>query len=142
MHTRRLIMTGQAGMTVLFLLLLGAGAGFINGLLGTGGGILLVYVMRTYARRHRTSDVQENASAQRDVYATALSTMLPISVFSAVHYARAGALDLQAFSPFLLPSVIGGLIGGWLLDRLGLDWLKRLFALLVLISGVLMIVRA
>ena len=141
MREKRIALTRYAGTTALFLLLLGAGAGFINGLLGTGGGILLVYVMRAYARRHSTNDVQLTTSSQRDVYATALATMLPISVFSAVHYARAGALDLQAFSPLLLPSVAGGLLGGWLLDRLKLDWLKRLFALLVLISGILMIVR-
>ena len=125
-----------------FLLALGAAAGFINGLLGTGGGILLVYAMRWYAQRHRVNTEPDAAEAQRDVYATALAVMLPISIFSALHYARADALDLAAFSPMLLPSVAGGILGGILLDKLRLELLKRLFALLVLISGVLMLVRA
>jgi uncharacterized membrane protein YfcA len=68
--------------------------------------------------------------------------MLPISIFSAVHYARAGTLDMVSFSPLLLPSVAGGVLGGYLLDKLRIDWLKRLFALIVLCSGVLMIVRS
>lgn len=141
MYAKHRIPIGYWGLTALFFIMLGAGAGFINGLLGTGGGILLVYVMRGCARRLGTGDTSRGSLSERDVYATALSTMLPISVFSAVQYARAGALDLGAFSPFLLPSVAGGLLGGWLLDRLKPDFLKRLFALLVLISGVLMMVR-
>ena len=121
-------------------LLLGAVAGFINGLLGTGGGIFLVYALQAIAKRR--TDAPAGQDATRDVYAGALSVMLPISVFSAIHYARAGALDLKAFSPLILPSVIGGVLGGFLLDRLGVRWLRRLFALLVLCSGVLMIVRS
>lgn len=130
-----------AGRTAIILVLLGAAAGLLNGLLGTGGGILLVYTMRLWAHQ-RLKDGSEQLAAQRDVYASALSVMLPISIFSAVHYARAGTLDMVTFSPLLLPSVIGGVLGGYLLDKLRIDWLKRLFALIVLCSGVLMIVRS
>ena len=42
----------------------------------------------------------------------------------------------------LLPTIAGGVLGGILLDKLKLTWLSRLFALLVLISGIFMIVRA
>lgn len=129
--------TPRAGViTASFLLLLGALAGFLNGLLGTGGGIAIVYAMRHYYARH------ESSQSDRDAYATALSVMLPISVFSLVHYIRADALDLSSFAPMLLPTVAGGLLGGILLDKLKLDWLSRLFALLVLVSGFFMIVRA
>lgn len=122
--------------TAIFLLLLGALAGFLNGLLGTGGGIAIVYVMRRYYARHASDE------SDRDAYATALSVMLPISVFSVVHYIRADALDLASFAPMLLPTIAGGVLGGILLDKLKLAWLSRLFALLVLISGIFMIVRA
>lgn len=122
-------------------LLLGAVAGFINGLLGTGGGIFLVYTLQAIAKRRRVG-ASLAQDAARDVYAGALSVMLPISVFSAIQYTRAGALDLKAFSPLILPSVLGGVLGGYLLDRLGVRWLHRLFSLLVLCSGVLMIVRS
>ena len=125
---------------LILTLLLGAGAGFINGLLGTGGGIFLVFVLRRLARKAKPSDPLAREQ-ERDVFAGALSVMLPISVFSSLHYARAGAMDLGAFSPLILPCIIGGVLGGFLLDRLSVDWLRRLFALLVLCSGVLMIVR-
>ncbi len=125
--------------TAWLLLALGGGAGFLNGLLGTGGGILLVLALRALVC-HRAEDAAAPMS-QRDVYATALSVMLPISVFSTVQYARAGALDLSGFAPMILPTLLGGVLGALLLDKLRLDWLKRLFSLLLLVSGALMIAR-
>ena len=129
----------RASADVLFLALLGSLAGFINGLLGTGGGILLVLVLGTYVRRHAVAT--DGSEAQRDVFATALSVMVPISVLSTILYARGGTLDLGGFAPMLLPTVVGGVLGALVLDKLRLDWLKRLFSLLLLISGVLMVVR-
>ncbi len=125
---------------LLFLITLGFLAGFINGLLGTGGGIVLVLLLARCSAKRGAGHIRfplEN----RDVYANALAVMLPISVFSATQYAAAGALDLTAFSPFLLPSLAGGIIGGILLDRLRLSRLKALFSLLLFVSGVLLILR-
>ncbi len=122
------------------LLLLGVLAGFTNGLLGTGGGILLVLILATQVKHAKSRPVSLPLE-QRDIYANALAVMLPISVFSALQYAHAGTLDIGAFSPMILPSLAGGVIGGILLDRLKLSFLQRMFALLILISGVLMIVR-
>ena len=134
--TRSLALTRYAAAPAFFLLL-GTAAGFLNGLLGTGGGIVIVYALGRALQKHR-----HRADDRRDVYATALSVMLPISAFSAVRYALGGSLDPVAFAPMLLPTVAGGLLGGILLDRLDLAHLKRLFGLLVLVSGILMIVRA
>ncbi len=132
----------RTGSTVFFLLMLGAGAGFINGLLGAGGGILLVYVLRGYVNRRYPKNSDTLAKAHRDIYANALAVMLPVSVFSALHYVLSGTLKTASFSFVILPSVAGGILGGWLLDKLKLSWLRRLFALLVLCSGVLMVLRA
>ncbi len=139
MQTSRLF-AEQAGLRdIVFLLLLGLSAGLINGLLGTGGGILLVFALSARAKRRGGADFLPGA---RDVYANALAVMLPVSLLSAGQYARAGAMDFSAFSPLLLPAVAGGVLGGWLLDRLKLPLIRRLFALLVLWSGLFMILRS
>lgn len=126
---------------VLFLIGLGVLAGFVNGLLGTGGGIVLVLVFSYCAKRGVDGHRISFPMARRDIYANSLAVMLPISVFSATRYAAAGALDMTSFAPMILPSLLGGILGGFLLDRLHLSFLRKLFSLLVLISGVLMIVR-
>ena len=117
---------------VLLLLLLGWCGGFLNGLVGAGGGILLVYGLRRLLRREGEG---------REIYVTALAVMLPLSALSAWRYAQGGALPLQPLGVILLPAVAGGLLGAWLLPRLQPRTLARIFSAVVLISGVLMVVR-
>ena len=116
----------------LSLLFAGFLAGVANGLLGAGGGILAVFgLQRTY----------KDALAPQDLYANALCIMLPLSLFSCLHYAKAGNLDLLAFAPFALPSILGGIVGAILLCRISKRLLSRLFGSLVIWSGVLLIIR-
>ena len=123
----------------LMLVGLGAAAGFINGLLGTGGGILLVLAFGHAAKRGGRAI--SLPMTKRDAYANALCVMLPISLFSALRYIAKGAVDPVAFSPLIPPSILGGILGGILLDRLKVSFLRMLFCLLIVISGIFMIVR-
>ncbi len=118
---------------VLLLLVFGLSAGLVNGLLGAGGGILIVYALG-YALGEEEKDV-------RDLYANALCVMLPISALSCVRYALGGHLSTQNFSHYVLPALLGGLCGGLLLGRLRTHALKKLFAALVIYSGIILIIR-
>ena len=122
--------------------LLGTGlaAGVINGLLGTGGGIVVVLVLTAWYKRLCVNST-ERSDAAKSVYVTSLLTMLPVSLFSALQYAERGRLDLAAFAPYLLPALLGGLVGGVVLDRVRLPFLQKLFAVLLLVSGVRMLLR-
>ena len=106
----------------------GFAAGTVNGLLGTGGGILLLVVLR------------RAVPDAKDAFAAALLCILPLSALSAVLYLRTGISDAQVlFSPDLIPvylgAVPGGMLGAYLLDRLKLPLLELLFAGLLLFSG-------
>jgi uncharacterized membrane protein YfcA len=117
-------------------LLIGLCAGAINGLLGAGGGIIAVLALGSWQRQQ--SEEQRSLRA-KDVYVTSLCAMLPVSLLSAVQYAVKGHLQPSAFTPLLLPAILGGIVGGWILDRMRLPLLQRLFAVLLLISGVRML---
>ena len=56
-----------------------------------------------------------------------------------MNYAARGAIPLRETSPLLLPAVLGGLLGGFLLDKLKVDAVRTLFGILILISGILML---
>lgn len=115
-----------------FLLSLsGAAAGLANGLLGAGGGIIVTYALAKLLRN-------QDATA-RDVFANVVAAMLPMTTVSAVVYALHGNLELKDASPFLLPAIIGGVIGALLLGKINTRWLKKIFAALVIFSGVRMI---
>jgi len=113
----------------------GAGllAGIANGLLGAGGGIIAVFALAHFLR--------SGEYERRDLYANALCVMLPISAVSCLRYAAAGHLVTEGFGVYALPAVAGGVVGGILLGRLRASALKRLFGLLVIYSGILLIVR-
>ena len=108
-------------------------AGFANGLLGAGGGIVAVFA---FARFLRSGEYE-----RRDLYANALCVMLPISAVSCLRYAAAGHLVTEGFGIYALPAIFGGVVGGILLGRIQASLLKKLFGLLVIYSGVMLIVR-
>lgn len=112
-------------------------AGFCNGLLGAGGGIILVLALRTV--------LPPDSERSRATYANALCVMLPLSLFTLFRYGQRGVfssgLSADLAPVYLLGAVAGGLLGGILLGRTGGKALGRLFAVLTLISGILMIVR-
>ena len=120
-----------------FLILGGLSAGFMNGLLGAGGGILLVFIMNAMILRHGTSTDVDN----RDILANALTSMLPVTVVSVIGYAARGALPKEDLTPFIIPAIIGGLGGAWLLDRMNATLVRTIFAVIVIFSGIAMIVR-
>ncbi len=115
------------------LLLAGFAAGIMNGLLGAGGGIITVFAL--------TRIYKEKMAEKNDVFAHALCVMLPLSLLSCALYLARGSFSTDGFGVFVLPAVLGGAIGGLLLDKLRGDVLRRLFAALVIVSGILLIVR-
>ena len=117
----------------LFLAVGGLLAGFANGLLGAGGGIVAVFALSAVLRG-RFED-------RRDLYANALCVMLPVSAVSCIRYAFAGHLSTEGCGVYALPAVFGGFLGAILLGKLKGIWLKRLFGALVIWSGVLLMIR-
>lgn len=116
-----------------FLLLSTAGvaAGLANGLLGAGGGIIITFAFAKLLGNHE--------DAGRDIFANVVAAMLPMTAISAIIYALGGKFDIKESAPFLLPAVIGGIIGALLLGKINTKWLKRIFAVLVIFSGARMI---
>ena len=115
------------------IIFLGFLAGVVNGLLGAGGGILTVYAL-SYALKKDSTD-------KRDIYANALCVMLPVSAVSCIRYASAGALLTDGFWKYALPAILGGIAGGFLLSRLKASFTKKLFASLVIWSGIILIIK-
>ena len=88
----------------------GAIAGTVNGLFGGGGGVPLVFLLRTWA------NVPDK---------TALATCVAVIFLC-------GALPLREALPYLFGGLVGGWIGGKLFKNVPNTWLKRIFALFLL----------
>ena len=121
---------------LMILVLLGTAAGFINGLLGAGGGILLVWVFSL-------RNPNDSPEGVRDTFASTLAAILPITALSAILYSlgESGTPSISELAPLILPAIAGGAIGAFLLHRINTMFLKKIFALLILYSGISMVLR-
>ena len=112
--------------------------------LGAAGGILLVTAL-PYLPTPSLLSVGANPYGQagadrRDLFASALAVMLPVSAVSALRYRLAGVDPLpRSLLPRLLPAAAGGLLGAFLLERTSPRRLRRLFAAVILVSGIRML---
>jgi len=110
-------------------------AGFLNGLLGAGGGVIVVFSLSLIYGR-------QNPDREKDIFILSLSSVFLLCVFSSVFYGLRGAsstlrtIDLR----LIIPAAAGGLSGGWLLYRINARLLKAVFAVIVIISGIIMAV--
>ncbi len=107
-------------------------SGFCNALLGAGGGILLTLVMGRALR--------EDFPDRRDLLVTSQAAMIPGCALSCVIYGISGILDMNGFSVYAIPAVIGGALGSLLLTKINSKWIGRIFAILVIWSGIKMVI--
>lgn len=113
-------------LRVILLGILAIFAGIVNGFLGTGGGIVLMFALSLIPNSDDTST--------RDRFATVIAVILPLSLVSVLTYGK--SVDLSAASPYIVPGIIGGVAGALLLDKLSVKIVKRLFAAMVIWAGI------
>ena len=116
----------KMALLALFSLLAGA----INGFLGTGGGIVLVYALGAITDNDK-----------KDNFATTLCAIIPMSLVSLISYGNSGNIDTSLMKTLIFPAVIGGALGALLTDKIRTKYLSLFFALLVMYSGICMVVR-
>lgn len=127
----------------LLLGLTGVSAGLLNGLLGAAGGILLVALLPRLtppAALYPPAVPLGIHHERRDILATAMTVMLPVSAVSGVFYWFGGIRpDPTLLLLLVIPAAAGGLMGAKLLGKLPDRVLKKIFAALVVVAGVRML---
>ncbi len=114
--------TGKLKMGVAGLL-----AGFINGLLGSGGGVLIVLYLTIMAKTGR-----------KNAQATAIAVILPMAILSSIIYARGGYVAWSHLWKVSAGGVAGAILGAVLLNQLQPKFLKKLFGIFLIIAGIRM----
>lgn len=121
---------------------LGIGAGFLNGLLGAAGGVLLLTLLPHMPPLPALDPAVscDTPPEGKAVFVTGLWVMLPVTVVSAVLYylQGIGGSPLDALI-ITLPAALGGILGAMLLGKLPVGVLRGIFGGLVLLSGIRML---
>ncbi len=114
---------------LLWLIVIGLGAGFLSGLFGVGGGIVIVPALIGLA-----------GLSQKLASGTSLVAIIPTAVVGVAGYAVKGNVDVLVALVLAGGSVVGAQWGSWLLQRLSVRVVRWTFmGFLVLAAGTLFV---
>lgn len=102
---------------------LGAAIGFLNGLLGSGGGMIAVPMLR---------GLKVEAEA---CHATSIAIIAPLAIASGLLYLKAGSFAPADALPYLPGGLAGAAFGAWLLPKIKTVWLRRIFGAVILFAA-------
>ena len=111
------------------LVFLGVIGGFLNGLFGAGGGTVVVPMLK------------KEGYSQKQAHATSVAIILPITIVSASFYLFRDPVPFKEIYPFVIGGIVGAPVGAYLLKKIDVKWLKRIFGVLILIMAVRMILK-
>lgn len=107
------------------MLIAGAAAGLINGLLGAGGGMVLVPLLTILS-----------CAEEQDVFPTSVSIIFPICLVSLAMDPGFRNLPLKEAWPYLLGGIAGGFCAGFAEKKIPVKWLHRALGILILAGGI------
>lgn len=113
---------------------LGAGgfaAGVVSGIFGNGGGVLTVFLLGALW--------QKLFKDKREIYSNAPISMLPIALTSALVYSSGASPDKASLIAVAAASLLGGGAGALAMGKMKLKVLSKIFAGIMIVSGVIML---
>jgi uncharacterized membrane protein YfcA len=115
--------------TILLLILIGLAAGFLSGLIGIGGGVLIVPAL-----------VMLLGITQKQAQGTSLGILLlPVGILAVMQYYKQGYLDIRLVIIVSLGFVIGGFLGSKLAVSLSDARMKKIFAIVMMLIAIKML---
>ncbi len=114
---------------IIGLLVLGLAAGYLSGLLGIGGGIIILPAL-----------VFIFGFSQHMAQGTTLGILIPpIGLLAAIQYYQKGFVDVKAVIIICLGFIAGTLLGSNTAMQLPAETLRKIFAFLLIIVGIRML---
>lgn len=103
--------------------------GIINALFGAGGGTIAVPFIKSRGK------------TQKQAQASAIAVILPLSILSVSVYYYKGYFNIWDALEFLPFTVLGGLVGSFVMKKISDRILKKAFSLLMIYLGARMIFK-
>ncbi len=110
-------------MSAIVKFIAGFGIGVVNVMLGAGGGMLTVPL---YKKMEMT---------QREAQINAVSTILPITIISAIIYYLNGNINISDTYIYLIPGLLGSILGTFIIKKTSNKVLTVFFGILMIWAG-------
>lgn len=107
----------------------GVGIGLVNGILGAGGGMLAVPLLKRLG------------FSQKTAHTNAIAIILPITIISAIIYLLKGYVTINDSLVYIPTGLLGALLGTYFLKKISPKWLKRIFGALMIYAGVRLLLK-
>ena len=107
----------------------GFAIGIINGLLGAGGGMIAVPLLKKIGLE------------QKSAHANAIAIILPISILSTILYLYKDYVNLSNALPYIPTGILGALLGTYFLKKISPLWLERIFGGFMIYAGVRLLIK-
>lgn len=114
------------GLVVVFA---GLGIGLVNGLLGAGGGMVAVPLLKALGFE------------QKQAHINAVAIILPISLLSGALYLIKDYVNLSEAVIYMPTGILGAALGTIILKKISPVWLKRVFALFMIYAGIRLLLK-
>ncbi len=110
---------------LLILLLIGLFGGFVSGSMGVGGGIIIIPALVFFL-----------GASQQEAQGTSIALLsIPVAMVSAYNYYKGGYINFKFVATILVTFLIGSYFGSKLAVYLPANYLKKGFALLLILVG-------
>jgi len=110
------------------LLAIGLFAGFLSGLIGIGGGIVIVPLLVYFMSMN-----QKTAQGT-----TLFMFLLPIGILGVYNYHKAGHIDIKTAAIMAVTFLIGSYLGSNVAISMDTRWVKQVFAVAIILVGIKM----
>lgn len=115
--------------TIIILIIIGLAAGFLGGMVGIGGGIIIVPALVFFL-----------AFTQHEAQGTSLALiLLPVSILGVYNYYKNGYVDVKAVGLLAIGFTAGSYFGSKFSLSISQDTLKKVFAVFLLIVALKML---
>ena len=114
---------------VLIIIIIGIVAGFLSGLIGIGGGLVIVPALVFFA-----------GMSQQSAQGTSLALiLLPVGLFAVLAYYKQGHVDVKIVVLLAVGFIVGSIFGSKIALTLPQETIKKIFAILMILVAIKMI---
>lgn len=103
--------------------------GTINSMLGAGGGMLAVPLLK------------KQGMNQNKAHANAIALIMILTVASAAIYLYTGKVTITQAVPYIPAGLVGSILGSFVMPKIPGNWLRRIFAVFMIWAGIRMIMK-
>jgi uncharacterized membrane protein YfcA len=116
---------------VLICLGIGCAMGFLAGLLGVGGGIIAVPCMMYFLKM-----------GPQQAMGTSLAIIVPVAIAGSYKHISQGHVNFKVAACIGITGILLSYFGAWLNHRMDPLWLKRAFAIFIILTGAQMLLSS